>query len=185
MREERLVRHHRVLVPPERREPVADERVERRLRLLAGDRPGELVERVGSPRVEPLADPRVSLAGEFVGVEPRRLGWFPAVRRRLLIEVVVVPLAADRLVAVHQHARLAADVAVPVLLSVASVGAPVLADDPVPSPPRPTHPSTHPSTHASRRASSRTARCPVAPTLRRARQRPRAVGRPRRGSRGA
>ena len=129
VREERLPLDHRVLVAPERREPVADEGVERRSGLSAGDRPREAVERVAPPRVEPLADPRVGLAGEVVGIEPRPFGGFPVVGRRLSVQVVVVPLPADRLVAVHQHARLAADVAVPVLLSVAPVGAPVLADD--------------------------------------------------------
>ncbi len=71
----------------------------------------------------------MGLAGALVRLEPDPFRGLPVVRRRLLVQVVVVPLAADRVVAVHQHARLTTDVAVPLLLPVGALGGPVLVDD--------------------------------------------------------
>jgi len=110
-----LAADHGVLIGAERGEAVFDEVIERVESLGPCDRPRE--PRRLTPSVEPLGDPVQRLAGQLVRFEPRDRWRRPVVGRRLAVRFVVVPLPADGVVAVHQHALAAPHPSVEVLVT--------------------------------------------------------------------
>ena len=93
-----------ILVAPEQRQSLANEGVQGLQRLRPRDRPGKTVEPTGMAGKACL-DERDDLARHGVGLEnrPRRDGARPGSAKGLAIVSVEVPLATNRLIALHQH----------------------------------------------------------------------------------
>ena len=104
MEEERLVRVHRILVPPEELQSIGDERGEPLSGTGSGDRQPELV---GVARMigEPLGDEADHLPGDVI---PFGLGKgrdrYPTLGEGMPVVGVVVPGTPRRLLAVHENA---------------------------------------------------------------------------------
>ena len=119
MPERGLPRHHRVLVRPEASQTRGDELLQHLQRLRPGDGPAERLEvprQGGVPfrlalriQLPHLVDHRL---GDRIGFKPQRLRTFEALRRRLAVVGIEIPLPTERLGglarALHQHAEAAA-----------------------------------------------------------------------------
>ena len=106
---------HRILVAPEVRQAVRDEGFERLQRLLARHRPGEIIEPSRVHR-EARVDQIDDLSRHSVGLEAsrRRHVTWPRRAEGLAVVGIEVPLPADRLAVLHQHAVALAQLAVEV-----------------------------------------------------------------------
>jgi len=120
-----IVCSHRVLVRAKLGQTLVDELAELPDGLSPGHRPRERPEVGATPGVELVGDPVCGPCGQLVSVVVGQ-GWrLPVLGRKLLVLVVVVPLAADRVAAVHQDARLAAHPPVKGLVAEAVAPGPV------------------------------------------------------------
>jgi len=111
-----LARPHGVLVRSEQRQPLADECLQGVQRLFARDGPGEAVQ---AARVccKPGVDQRQYLARQGVWDKGRagRQGARTRFAESLAVVWIEVPLPADRIIALHQHAMSLALFAVEIL----------------------------------------------------------------------
>ena len=107
----RLVRDHRVLIGAEQRQPLGDECVEDGKRLLPCDGKAEIIEIAEMPGAA-FGDEGQHLGGGLVGREGRRLRHGQRQVGRFAIVGVIVPPAADRLAAFHQHVMMTAHLAI-------------------------------------------------------------------------
>ncbi len=114
MEEVILAVEHGVLVVAELGQGAFHEGFQRPLRVTAGGRKPEIVQ-IAEAVVEAPFDQIDDRAGDQIGRELHRIGRIEVVRRWLAVVGVIVPLAAGRLIILHEIARCLAHLAVKVL----------------------------------------------------------------------